>query len=119
MLNLAANPEVLLKYKGTGPLNSLLSSRASWFYGLEYNVRHCLFQQYGGSASSLPIFANGRKQSLSFLGKSGRSHSFDHHAEDCVRGEGAGSVIVKRLSDAVRDGNTIRAVIPGTGVNQE
>ena len=54
-----------------------------------------------------------------FLSQDGRCFSFDHRANGYARGEGVGSVIVKRLSDAIRDGNTIRAVIRGTGVNQD
>jgi acyl transferase domain-containing protein len=33
--------------------------------------------------------------------------------------KGVGSIVVKRLSDAIRDGNTIRAVIRGSGVSQD
>ena len=47
------------------------------------------------------------------------SYSFDHRANGYARGEGFGIVIVKRLSDALRDGDTIRAVIRATGVNQD
>ena len=54
-----------------------------------------------------------------FLGGDGKCYSFDHRANGYSRGEGVGSIVVKRLSDAIRDGNTIRAVIRGTGVNQD
>jgi acyl transferase domain-containing protein len=54
-----------------------------------------------------------------FLSQDGRCFSFDHRANGYARGEGVGTVIVKRLSDAIRDGNSIRAVIRGTGVNQD
>jgi acyl transferase domain-containing protein len=45
------------------------------------------------------------------------SYSFDHRANGFSRGEGTATVIIKRLSDAVRDGDTIRAVIRSTGSN--
>jgi acyl transferase domain-containing protein/NADPH:quinone reductase-like Zn-dependent oxidoreductase/SAM-dependent methyltransferase len=54
-----------------------------------------------------------------FLSPDGKCYSFDHRANGYARGEGVGSIIVKRLSDAIRDGNTIRAVIRGSGVNQD
>lgn len=53
------------------------------------------------------------------LGPSGKCFTFDHRAEGYARGEGVGTIIVKRLSDALKDGNTIRAVIRGTLVNQD
>lgn len=54
-----------------------------------------------------------------FLGPTGKCFTFDHRAEGYARGEGVGTIILKRLSSALRDGNTIRAVIRGTGVNQD
>lgn len=53
------------------------------------------------------------------LGAQGRSFSFDDRAEGYARGEGVGTVILKHLKDAVRDGDVIRAVIRETGVNQD
>ena len=41
---------------------------------------------------------------------------FDAHANGFVPGEGAGVLILKRLSDARRDGDPIRAVIRGIGI---
>lgn len=54
---------------------------------------------------------------MHMLSPDGKSHSFDERANGYGRGEGIGALIVKRLSDAIRDGDAIRAVIRGTAVN--
>ncbi|WP_243443951.1 type I polyketide synthase [Asaia prunellae] len=54
-----------------------------------------------------------------FLSVDGRCKSFSSMADGYGRGEGCGIVVLKRLSDAERDGDKIHAVIVGTGVNQD
>ncbi|MGZ9234786.1 MAG: type I polyketide synthase, partial [Anaerolineales bacterium] len=53
------------------------------------------------------------------LSGDGRCKTFDARADGFVRSEGCGMVVLKRLSDALADGDTILAVIRGSAVNQD
>lgn len=53
------------------------------------------------------------------LSPDGKCHSFDHRANGYARGEGFGVLLIKRLDDAIRDGDTIRSIVRATGSNQD
>lgn len=53
------------------------------------------------------------------LSPDGSSRSFDQDANGFARAEGITAIYVKRLDDAIRDGNPIRAVIRGCGTNSD
>ncbi len=55
----------------------------------------------------------------SMLSRLGRCFAFDERADGYVRGEGGGAIILKPLQQALADGDRIRAVILGTGVNSD
>jgi acyl transferase domain-containing protein len=54
-----------------------------------------------------------------YLSPDGKCMTFDARGNGYVRGEGAGAIVLKRLSDALRDGDPICAVLRGSGVNQD
>ncbi|TGO27881.1 hypothetical protein BPAE_0035g00240 [Botrytis paeoniae] len=56
---------------------------------------------------------------LNFTSQDGVCYSFDHRANGYSRGEGFSIVIIKKLSHALNDGDTIRAIIRSTSANQD
>lgn len=136
------DPDVLLKFKPTGTSTSIISNRVSYFYDL----RGTSLTLDTACSSSLVAFALGcqdlragaselsivtgvnviespetmyRMANLGFLSPDGRCFSFDSRANGYARGEGVGTVILKPLAAALRDGDTIRAVVRGFGTNQD
>src|SRR5439155_20359588 len=53
------------------------------------------------------------------LAPGGRCRPFDAGAEGIVRAEGCGVVVLKRLTDAVRDGDRVLALLRGSAVNSD
>ena len=53
------------------------------------------------------------------LSSDGRNRAFDAKADGSAGGDGLGIVVLKRLDDALRDGDTIYAVIRGSAVNND
>ncbi len=55
----------------------------------------------------------------SMLSPDGKCKAFDASANGFVRGEGAGMLLLKRLSKAIADGDPVHGVIIGTALNQD
>lgn len=73
----------------------------------------------GGVTIELPHARGYIFQEGEILSPDGHCHAFDHRAQGTVFGSGAGVVVLRRLEDAIEDGDHIWAVIKGTAVNND
>ena len=80
--------------------------------------RECDLALAGGSTISMPqrgyIYKEGE-----ILSSDGHCRPFDARSKGTLFGSGAGAVILKRLGDAKRDGDTILAVVRGSAINND
>ncbi|MER9250109.1 amino acid adenylation domain-containing protein [Mesorhizobium sp. M0590] len=79
----------------------------------------CNMALAGGASISLPHGKGYLHQQGHILSPDGRCRAFDAKSQGTVRGSGVGVVVLKRLSDAYRDGDYIWAVIRGTAINND
>jgi acyl transferase domain-containing protein len=73
----------------------------------------------GGCELELPAGTGYRWINGGVRSRDGRCRPFDAAASGTVFGSGAGVVVLKRLSDAVADGDPIRAVVRGSAINND
>ncbi|WP_425045861.1 type I polyketide synthase [Primorskyibacter sp. S87] len=73
----------------------------------------------GGVTIELPQGRGYLYKENEILSPDGHCHAFDHRAQGTVFGSGAGVVALRRLEDAVADGDHIWAVIKGTAINND
>lgn len=139
---LTMDPEHAPMHSGTGTGFSLLAARISHYYDLKgpsmvvdtacsssLVALHLACQSLRCGESEMALVCGVNLilapnvalwySSLRMLSPDGVSRSFAQDAKGYGRGEGIVTVILKRLPDAIRDGDTVRAVIKGTGVNQD
>jgi acyl transferase domain-containing protein len=80
--------------------------------------RECDLALAGGSTISMPqrgyIYKEGE-----ILSSDGHCRPFDARSKGTLFGSGAGAVVLKRLADARRDGDTILAVVRGSAINND
>ncbi|KAI7968609.1 hypothetical protein EIK77_006628 [Talaromyces pinophilus] len=136
------DPETAPIYSVTGNGTSILSNRISYIYDLKgpsltldtacsssLVALHlaCQSLRIGESRCSIvgatnvilnPDIAVGMSK-VHFFSPDSRCWTFDERANGYARGEGIAALIIKPLVDAVRDNDTIRAIIRGTGCNQD
>ncbi|MEU0442755.1 SDR family NAD(P)-dependent oxidoreductase [Streptomyces sp. NPDC006186] len=73
----------------------------------------------GGAALPLPQPAGYRYEQGGILSPDGTVRSFDAAANGSVMGSGVGVVALKRMTDALADGDVVHAVILGSAVNND
>src|SRR5262249_2860889 len=73
----------------------------------------------GGVSVSVPDRVGYLYQSAGIMSDDGHNRSFDARGRGSVFGDGAGVVLLKRLDDALRDGDPVAAVIVGSAVNND
>lgn len=79
----------------------------------------CDFAIAGGSTVLLPQRRGYLYKEGEILSPDGHCRPFDAKSAGTVFGSGAGSLVLRRLDDAIRDGDTVYAVIKGTAVNND
>ncbi|KAK6956533.1 hypothetical protein Daesc_001811 [Daldinia eschscholtzii] len=107
----------------TGAGDWMLANRVSY----EYNFCGPRAVQFGDASAAIVAGSNlilGPSLSIlmtseGVLSPDGSCKSFDAAANGYARAEGITAIYVKRLTDAIRDGNPIRAVIRGTAANSD
>lgn len=138
----SGDPATIDAYSMTGATHSTAAGRLSYTFGFEgpavtvdtacssSNVAlHLACQSLRSGESDLALvggvnliltpIAHIAFTKLQAISPHGIVRTFDADASGYVRAEGCGLVVVKRLSDALRDGDPIMALVRGTAVNQD
>jgi acyl transferase domain-containing protein/pimeloyl-ACP methyl ester carboxylesterase/aryl carrier-like protein len=137
-----SNPALLDAYSGTGSIDSVAAGRVSYILGLQgpnfpvdtacsssllavhlacqsLRAGECRLALAGGVNLTLQPVATVYFCKMRALSPDGRCKTFDASANGYVRGEGCGVIVLKRLSDAVAEGDRILGVIRGSAVNHD
>jgi amino acid adenylation domain-containing protein len=136
------DPAAVEPHMGTGTSHSIAANRISYFLGLRgpslavdtacsssLVAVHLACRSLRSGESRLALAGGVNlilwpRESAIFtragmLSSDGRCKTFDAAADGYSRGEGCGVVVLKRLFDALADGDPVVAVIRGSAVNQD
>ena len=116
--------EVAYRMNLTGPAVTIQSSSSTSLVAAHYACQSLLTYESdlalaGGVSIHFPEKAGYLYYPGGTSSSDGHSRPFDARADGFVAGHGAGIVVLKRLSEAIRDGDTIYAVIKGSAVNND
>lgn len=141
-VSMLRDPETISKYHITGTARSLISNRLSYFFdwhGPSMTIDtacssslvavHQSVQLLRSHQARLAVAAGSNlildpinhvgESKLQMLSPDGRGRMWDAGANGYARGEGVATLVLKRLSDAIKDGDHIECIIRETGVNQD
>ncbi|KAI0490980.1 hypothetical protein F4859DRAFT_520593 [Xylaria cf. heliscus] len=130
------------RYFASGAARSLLSNRLSYFFDLHgpsmtidtacsssLVALHQAVQSLRSGESMSAIVAGSNlilgpepfiaESQLKMLSPTGRSRMWDKGADGYARADGIGALILKRLSDAIANNDSVECIIRETGVNQD
>ncbi|KAI1506098.1 AMP-binding enzyme [Biscogniauxia marginata] len=136
------DPESIGMYHLIGTARNLISNRLSYFFdwrGPSMTIDtacssslvavHQAVQLLRSRQSRVAIAAGSNlildpityvsESKLQMLSPNGESRMWDASANGYARGEGVATVVLKRLSDAIADGDDIECIIRETGINQD
>ncbi|UKZ78777.1 putative Hybrid PKS-NRPS biosynthetic cluster [Trichoderma virens FT-333] len=138
----ARDTETVPKYNATGSANSILSNRISYIFDLK-GPSETIDTACSSSLVALHNAARGllngdcntavvagvnlildpapyiNESKLHMLSPDARSRMWDKSANGYARGEGAGALLLKTLSQALKDGDYIEGLVRATGVNSD
>jgi acyl transferase domain-containing protein/acyl carrier protein len=138
----ARSPLPVSTYTGLGSAKSMAAGRLAYFYDFQGPVLQldttcssslvamhlaarelregaCDLALVGGANAILSPDTTIGFCEMKALSRRGQLRAFDEDADGYVRGEGCGVVVLKRYTDAVRDGNRIRGVLLGSAMNHD
>lgn len=138
----AGGGDQLDTYTATGSAHSVISGRLSYVLGLQgpslsvdtacssslvavhlavQSLRQdeCQMALAGGVNILAAVEVTIALSKGNMMAGDGRCKAFDAAADGFVRSEGCGLIVLKRLSQAVADGDNILAVIRGSAINQD
>ncbi len=124
LLNAAVSGRVSYFLGTRGPCMSIDTACSSSLVALHLAVnglrgQECDLALCGGVSIIHHPYSSMLLTDMQALAPDGRCKTFDESADGYGRAEGCGVVVLKRLSDAERDGDTVLALVRGTAVRQD